>query len=164
MVGFFFLSKRFPACLAAEILQFYASACGQRTALNRNRWAMYANRSNEMETNEFAVTQESHHGKARGWQGTQRSFPRCRGLPHANGRMWGKKDSSGVFARNSLVPQHQCAAPDAVRTFLDENQNEMLVFLWLVEILSPCPARAYHRLVKQSTLQVRSEASGFNTS
>jgi len=42
---------------------------------------MYANHFNEMETNEFAVTQESHHGKARGWQGTQQSFPRRRVQP-----------------------------------------------------------------------------------
>lgn len=72
-----------------------------------------------------------------------------------------KRGSSAGFACKSSVPPWQCAAPDAVRTLLDENQTGMLVVLWLAGILSPLPARASHRLVKQSTLQVHSEASGF---
>lgn len=35
-----------------------------RAMLNRNRWAMYANSCNEMETDEFAVTGESHAAAA----------------------------------------------------------------------------------------------------
>lgn len=44
----------------------------------------------------------------------------------------GKKDSSGGFARSSSVPQRQ----PAVRTLLDDNQSEMLVFLWLAETVT----------------------------
>lgn len=150
---FFFLSKHFPACLAAEILQFYASACGQRALLNRNRWAMYANRSSEMETNEFVVTQESHRRKARGRQGTQRGFSTC-GL--ADGWMQEKSSCTELRGTPTPVSCSRCRG-----TLLDEDQREMLAFLWLAEALSPLPTHANCRHVQQSSLQARSEASGF---
>lgn len=150
VVFFFFLSKHFPACLAAEILQFYAGACGQRMMLNRNRWAMYANGPGKMERDRIVVTQASHRGR-HGGGGARRALL-------ADGWMQEKRLLGRLCAELRGTPTPLSCSHVQEPSWM--TTRVMLGLTWLAKVLSALPNYANCRLESRAPKKC-SEASGF---